>query len=300
MIDENWLGTVRGTTPEGYEIIGLLGVGAEKVVFEAKSADGQEVAMATPRWTLAYHIQEPSLALTTEPLYSVVNLNEKIHNLVGHRVWHRWVFWYHKLHVRYLRIIQKYGIPGCIASSMTQDSIEYVPFFLKSPGMDERLIELAEWPEPVASDPNSILIYIPEDLVVEPLRDTVWTARNWAAKAIEAIRQYPDRVPYTPSRLYYNPLILWGGAILDDFFVDEEIEEVAEFITHRFGRLSKREDVFELQGQFFCIASMLAQYFEGKIDKQIGRWLKLAGLCGIHGEITDSSGRTVATNFPMK
>jgi hypothetical protein len=300
MIDEEWLKTVRGRTPDGFDIIGLLGVGTQKVVFEAKAPDGRSIAMQTPRWTLAYHIQEASLALTTEPRYSVSDLNEKICKLVGSRVVHRWIFWYHKLHVRYLRILQKNGIAGCIFSSDTPDSLEYIPFFLKSPGMIERLSELAEWPEPSASDPNSLLIYMHEDLVTEPLRDTVFSAHRWAAEAIEAIKRYPDNgVPYTPSGLYENPLIAWGGAILDDFFTDEEVEEAATFITERFGRLSERKDIFELQGQFFCIASMLAQYFEGKIDSHIQRWLRLAGLCGIYGSVLDRSGRTVATNLSV-
>jgi hypothetical protein len=292
---------VRGRTPAGFEIVSLLGVGAQKVVFEAEAADGRRVAMATPRWTLAYHIHEPSLALTTEPRYSVASLNEKIYKLVGSKVLHRWVFWYHKLHIRFLRMIQKIGVPGCVFSCQTAESVEYIPFFLKSPGMVERLSELVEWPDPTADDPNSVLIYMHEDLTTEPLRDTVFSARKWAGEAIGAIDRYSDSaVPYMPSSLYQNPLILWGGAILSDFFTDDEIEEAATFISDRFGRLSERNDIFELQGQSFCIGSMLAQYFEGKVDADLQRWLRLAALCGIYGSFNDQSGRTVASNLSFR
>ena len=296
MIDEDWLREVRGRTPQGFNVTGLLGVGAEAVVFKVQDKEGNSFALKTSRATLAYHIQELSLALSCDRKYSVATVNEKLYKLVGNKSYHRMVLWYHKVHVRYLRIIQKVGVRGSLFSTNSIQSIEYLPFFLKSPGMIERLTELVEWPD---DDLESALIFMPEDPAGGGLQDTVFSARRWAAEAIRDISQLSDRAaPYVPDRLYNNPLIIWGGAIISDFFVDDELEQVATFIRDRFGWLPNREDVFEFQGQFFCVADMLAEQFEGELDVELARWLRLAGLCGIRGQITDRSGRVVASSFP--
>jgi hypothetical protein len=70
MIDELWLRDLRVSGPEG-DIVGLLGVGSEWVVFERLKPSGARTALSFRRNHLGFNMQEVSHLLTDKPGYDL-------------------------------------------------------------------------------------------------------------------------------------------------------------------------------------------------------------------------------------
>jgi hypothetical protein len=74
LIDEIWLRDLRVSSSDG-DIVGLLGVGAEWVVFEFLRPGGLRTARSFHKNLLGFHIREVSHFLTDEPGYDLDRVN---------------------------------------------------------------------------------------------------------------------------------------------------------------------------------------------------------------------------------
>lgn len=294
MLDKKWLESIRCESKYGFKVVGLVAIGSEKVVLNIVTTDGKEQVLYTSRCELGYHLKEIPLFLSDLPQYDVNILNEKIIGLAGSDVLHKWTYFLNCLHVRFLKIIKNNGVQALVFSSMTPESEEYIPFFLKSPGMKERLTELANWPEPDPDEPLSMFITIPGELGGEPFQDTVISAHEWAIGALREIEKLPELQDLKPSSMYENPLILWGAAIMSNLFTDDELDIAVEFVEAKFGRLPERDDIVTILSQFSAIASMVAQCGIPYENSDLKRWTRFATKLGCIVRIHDREGNTVA------
>lgn len=105
MIDQEWLSQLNFVRPDGLHIQGVLGIGSEKVVLKATASDGKELALATYRHVLGYHIREIPLLLSEKPMYDVGRLNRKVAQLMGDETLDEMTAEYDRLFCSVIRIL---------------------------------------------------------------------------------------------------------------------------------------------------------------------------------------------------
>src|SRR2546422_3113343 len=155
MIDQEWLRNLDFVRPDGLHIKGLVGIGSEKVVLKATARDGKELAMATYRHVLGYHIREIPTVLSDKPMYDVNRLNRKLAQLIGDDSLDEMTSEYDRLFSSVVRILYE----GCTKDSQSKANVpmvvaglslllipsepDAVPFLLATPMMKRRLQEIA-------------------------------------------------------------------------------------------------------------------------------------------------------------
>lgn len=118
MIDEEWLNELRFDTLAG-KVIGLAGMGGEKVVFLVERPNGDRVVLKTYHHVLGYHIKEIPPFLTETPQYDVQRVNEKLARLIGRNDLDLMVGEYSRLHSSILNIFHEQGVvKGMLAGAL--------------------------------------------------------------------------------------------------------------------------------------------------------------------------------------
>src|ERR1044071_1975496 len=135
MIDENWLQQLDFESFNGLKIKGLAGLGSENVVLKGILPDGKQVVVKTRKNHLGFYLKEIPPFLTVKREYDVDRLNRKLYSLIGNPVIDEMSNSYDKLHSFVLKIAHEPGIEGLILGIRTPESVETVPFILKSPGV---------------------------------------------------------------------------------------------------------------------------------------------------------------------
>jgi len=84
--------------------------------------------------------------------------------------------------------------------------------------------------------------------------------------------------PLSPQTLSSNPLFVWGAAVMDGFFTDDELPRVVKFVEAMMGRLRALPDADLFLRQITAVAAALTSVS----DCDIKRLMKLCGLLGFH------------------
>jgi hypothetical protein len=306
MIDQEWLGNLNFIGTHGLHIEGLAGLGSEKVVFKATAPDGKELVIQTYRHHLGYHIREIPLLLSDKPLYDVRRLNRKLAQIVGDNSLDEMSADYDRLFSSVIRILfegctkgeqSRVDVPGVLAALsmfVTPASPEALPFLLGTPMMARRLQELAT----LSPDPaNPISFWVRVNGPNFPIEAHADQIKGWATDILAYCRSANDRAPFEPESLSRNPMFVWGAAVTDEFFVDDELPAAVMFIEEEFGRLPSHPNVVQLLEQISAIASLMACVLkESKVD----RLVKLCGMLGLMFDVHDREGKIVASSVPRR
>jgi hypothetical protein len=142
VIDEDWLRGLRVVTPRG-NIVGLLGIGSESIVFEVVMPDGIRLARSIRKNHLGFHIREVSHTLTDAPGYDLDRVNAKLLQLLDSQLVDSMTHPYDQLYSKIIKILHQRGIPGVTFSSRSPDSVDSIPFILHTRGLHRRLTEIA-------------------------------------------------------------------------------------------------------------------------------------------------------------
>jgi hypothetical protein len=300
MIDEDWLASQRFTTPQGVEVVGLKGIGSEKVVFEGRLPDGRGVVLKTYKHHLGYHIRELPLVLTGDPRYNVERLNNKLLRLVGDRTFDGMTRELDRLYSCIIQTLFEDGVVGVISSSFSPDSVESIPFILHTPGTIRRLEEIAALadsapdPQLPKGDPIQIASVNGANFPIMGFRSKL---RSTAAELLRAVHQVPEVDPeLEPDSLPENPLYVWGAAVMDGFFTDEELPIAVAFIRQHFGPLTDHPKLTTIIGQVDAIGCLLAQLLK---KSGVERFVRFCAMNGLAIQVTDRRGSIVVDGLQM-
>lgn len=286
MIDREWFSSLRFTSVTGGEVIETK-LGTEKAVFIVQNEDGEKNILKMYKNHLGLHINEIPPMVSKNQLYQVDDLNLKLEGLLGNPYFDLMPHDFDRLHSLVAKIVFEHGITGVIASLFTPDSIETVPFILNTPGLKRRVSEMQEMTSPKAEREDMPITINGPNFPIN-----LWPGvTKWTGIDLETIR-YPEE--YKPETLNNNPLFIWGGAVLDGFFTDEELPIAAQYIETRFGSLPSRPDAMTIIAQMNAIANLLAQYFD---NVNVERLVKFCALCGVLFDVYDKDGKNIANGL---
>jgi len=277
MIDEDWLKSLRFESLQGVQVTGLVATGSTHVVLDALTPEGEHVVLKTYRHALGFHIKEIPPFITAKKEYDVGRVNEKLRRLIGRDDLDDMTAEYDRLYSSITRLVQEIGVPGAVLRSAMQGLLDdEMLFLLKTPGMRRRLQHWATMREEARDSTDLILIVNGPNF---PMTIPRVQLIAWARKTLREIEELPPPANLAPESLTSNPLYVWGAAVMDGFFTDDELPAVADYIEQHFGRLPARDDIFPLLNQCTAIAELMTFYLK---ESEVARFVKLCAACGLH------------------
>lgn len=302
MIDQEWLSNLDVVRPDGLHIKGLAGIGSEKVVLKTTTPDGKGLVLQTYRHVLGYHIREIPLIVSVKPLYDVNRLNRKLAQLVGDDTLDEMTSEYDRLFSSVIRILyqgctrnaqSKANVPLVVATLsqlLTPSDPEALAFLLATPMMNRRLQALASLtPDP--ADPASMFVHVNgPNFPIDDLMDEV---TEWARSMLEYCAGSKDNPPFEPATLSQNPLFIWGAAVTDGFFTDDELPSAVAFVRQQFGDLPSHPRVMQFLEQITAVATLMACVLD---ESELKRLVKLCGMLGFMFDVYDREGKVVASS----
>jgi hypothetical protein len=262
-LDKQWLASLQFLTPDGSAYSGLLDISDDQFVMEFTGAGGTtHVSHSTHH--LGFYLRELPLFLTGDPLYKIDGLNEKLRNSIGNYWLDSMSAPYETLYVRLIDVLRNGGVSALKQTAWSSQAADSVPFILHSPGMKRRLVEL------VAHADSAIA--------------------ERARKLLSDIALVDYSADLCPERLPYNPLFVWGAALMDGFFTEAEIPIAAEFVRQL--EHSEISSNVMLIGQASALAHLIAQFVDAAI---VQRFAHFCALAGFHFRVT--SGATIIVDY---
>ncbi|MDQ3821033.1 MAG: hypothetical protein M3362_25590, partial [Acidobacteriota bacterium] len=229
-----------------------------------------------------------------EPKYEIGRLNQKLLRLIGNPLLDSMTCEYDRLYSVLIKIMHEHGVPGLIASILTPESVEALPFILHTLGMKRRLTDIATLTNKTFPDEDS---YVSVNGANFPIKGLDFKLVPWAKKTLEAIEYLPQQDPdISPERLPENPLYVWGAAVMDGFFTDEQIPLAVKFINEQFGSLPKHPQVSTFLAQADALAHLLVNFLE---NSEVSRFVKLCAQSGFIFQVRDRTGNVVIDGFKM-
>jgi hypothetical protein len=295
MIDELWLRDLRVSGPEG-DIVGLLGVGAEWVVFETLKPGGERTALSFYKNLLGFHIREVSYFLTDKPGYDLDRLNRKLRRLMSAPSVDSMIGPYDRLYSKIISELAAGGPQNLMSQArkkMGWSAAEAIPFMLSTKGVKRRIDEIASLDSGDVDEREIVTVNGPSfPMTADRSKLASWgkMMRDFLTEFTELLsaQGIPDPA-IKPDRLEANPLYVWGGAAIDGFFTDGEFTQVAEYINGEFGKLPVSDAVVTYSQQAMFLSHLLALYMD---ESRFVRLVKLAAVLGLDFPVTDQEGRT--------
>lgn len=289
MIDEEWLKSIRIETFSKGKVIGLLGHGAEYIVFKVAFPDGRELAMRVKGNHLGFYLKEIPPFMSPAPLYDVVRLNEKLATLVGNPLLDEMTDQYDLLYSLVQKLLYETSINKFVFSTINTDA---ATFILKSPGMTRRLQELATLS--IKKGNPFYRVNVRNEYAFDVETDDI---RRWAKKALDDIQNLkPQNHPFNPETLAFNPLYAWGAAVMDGFFTDNEIPRAADIMNMKFGPLTSNPAASVYSFQIGAIADLFGQFLP---KSPVQRLVIFCAKGGFLLQVVDGSGKVIADGFSV-
>jgi hypothetical protein len=296
MIDELWLRDLRVLGPEG-EIVGLLGTGAEWVVFELLKPSGERTALSFRGNHLGFQIREVSHLLTDKPDYDLGRVNRKLRRLMSSSSVDSTIGPYDLLYSKIIRDLAAGGVQNLMSQArakMGWSAAEAVPFILGTKGVARRIDEIASLDSGDADRHELVTVNGP----IFPLTADRGDLASWARVMRDFLSEFIEQLsvqgipdPFLkPGLLEDNPLYVWGGAAMDGFFTDQEFTQVAEYLNGEFGELPTHDAVVTFSQQMMFLSHLLALYTQ---ESFFIRVVKLSAVLGLLFPVTDQDGRTI-------
>jgi hypothetical protein len=296
MIDELWLRDLRVSGSDG-DIVGLLGIGAEWVVFELLQPDGQKIARSFRKNLLGFHIREVSHFLTDEPGYDLDRVNRKLRRLMSAPSVDTMIAPYDRLYSGIIRDLATGGPQNLISQArakMGWSAAEAIPFILGTKGVIRRIDEIASLDSGEADSHETVTINGPS----LPMTADRGDLASWGKMMRDFLPEFNARLSaqgipdpsLKPDLLEANPLYVWGGAAMDGFFTDHEFTQAAEYLNGEFGEFPTHDAVVTYAQQAMFISHLLALYTK---ERLFVRLVKLSAVLGLDYPVTDQDGKTM-------
>jgi hypothetical protein len=208
MIDQQWLdGALRFELQSGERVKGVGGVGGSNVVMRYQDTAGKEWALRLPKSLFLFpsYIHEVPNSFAPSVQYDVGRLNRKLGSLVGDIQVYILVEAFNELFTSLIDALAADAADLDIATGESDEATRALRFLLQTPVFDYRLAELESGR------------YSREE-------------RDWAAATRQSIQRLPHDRGLRAGDLLENPLPVWGGAVLEGYFISSEIPTAAAAI----------------------------------------------------------------------
>ena len=230
------------------------------------------------------------MTLTLKPEYDLQRLNNKLLRLVGNPSLDSTIRPYDRMYTAFIAALHQHGVARLLSEREIANYREDIIFILHTPGIQQRLQDMAALKRGRRSEEESELLkhYFPSPkmfirsiplrllglpVVINSVRDTRYRIVLRARKNLWAIRHVVHGSPHSrPEKLPENPLYIWGAAIIDGFFTDEELPAVADFLTKQFGSLPLHPLAETFTRQLTALLHLLPQSEE---PENVYRFIKL-------------------------
>jgi hypothetical protein len=272
MLDIEWLDGIRSALPSGHRFAGLQGYGADHVAFRMIAPDGMEEIFKTYVTRLGFHIREIPLDMSAGPAYDVGQLNKKLDRLTGELRLDQMAHDYSRLFSGIMKAAHNLGI-GAILRADRRTAVA-VAFLCCSAPFAARLDDLASLGNPHRSQPEIVTVNGPS-FPFSALTPQLRKFCQEAAATIEVIR--PTVEDAQPDKLPDNPLYVWGAAVTDGFFTDEEIPLAVAYLTERYGPLTEHPDCVIWLDQIDNVAYLMKRFLQGSGVDRLVRFCQAAG-----------------------
>ena len=288
MIDREWLEALQFRKSDGSRVHGIHAIGGESVILRATRSDGQELALKVRKHHLGFHIRELPLFLTDGVShYSVDRLNSKLLGLLGNPLLDGISSDFDRLHSSIINLLEKYGVMGVQLASAVDgsgfeirgvSSDEAIHFLLGTPGIKRRLGDWASLSEDYQHRAEGILsVNGPNFPFTKTRRELI----GWARKTLAEIDALDPILE--PSLLADNPLYVWGAAVTDGFFTDDELPVAVDFLNKHFGPLRKHSNAVIFLEQARAIAHLLGYFLQ---NSAAPRFAQFCGMLGFRFQMT--------------
>jgi hypothetical protein len=292
MIDETWLSSLRFESLNGIRVVGLLGVGSEKVTLEAVAPDGRQLAMQTYKHHLGYHIKEIPPTFCHDCQYDRARLNRKLEQIVGMPGVDEMISDWDRLYSAIVKMIIDKGVEPLLLLPLADPSAalltDSLPLLVGSSPVRRRLTEFAELGE---SGELFVRVNGP-NFPIDEMRPTLVRSAKAALARLDSLTEAAD--------IESNPLFIWGGAAMEEFFRGQDMRIVGKDITARFGSLSRSRDAYRLINEADALANVFAFFFTSDRDlAAIVRFTTLCAHAGLVFDVSNRSGQVVASGMSM-
>ncbi len=298
MLDEQWLKSLRFETVTGDNVVDLLGIGADWISLEVEDGEGKKFCFQTYRRNLGISIKEIPPGICKNREYDVSRLNRKILRLVGNKLLDDMCLQYDRLYACILRFLYtseqkghpELGVPALIMSLPDPDSSYFI---LSSPGMKRRLADLASLEvkkdKPFTTFGNP---FFPNSSLTE------WIIK-WASLVLKQIENLAVTTQLAkPETFASNPLLVWGAAVMDGFFTEDEMQEAVKYIYDNFGNLVAHSESATWMLQATLFANLHAHFLQGVFGYEpVKRFGQFCGKAGFHFPIYDADGKLITYGF---
>ena len=252
VIDHEWLKQLRVEILDGYRVEGAF-LGGRNAVLKVMEPSGKESAIRFDRELLLFpaYIREIPRWLSTTPQYDVDRLNRKLHGLLGDPNVPRLVRDYNTVFYSIAASFREDGMSALDeVTGETEEQTTALRVMLKSPPMAHWL---AEW-----------------------CTDETASSRAWASDARAAIARIPDPGPtFAPETMLDNPLFVWGGAVLEDYFTRAQFPELTKVLEPQMKSVSDAHAQAFLN-QMGILAQFMGQMF-GRCPPRLALFLDSTG-----------------------
>ncbi len=283
MIDREWLNALEFNSTGGMRVHGLANEGGDNILLLATTPEGRDVVLKVRKHHLGLHIRELPLFLTdNKPLYDVGRLNQKLLRLLGNPFFDGMTCEYDRVYTSVINLLRQLGMTGLTlaavfegmrsASLRAVESDEAILFILRTQGMKRRIADWAALPRAYENAAEGILsVNGPNFPFTLPRAELI----DWAAEMLKAIDASPDIL--RPSTLEQNPLYVWGAAVMDGFFTDDELPAVVDFLNEHFGPMRRHPQAVIFLGQARMVAHLLDNYLK---ESKVERFDRLCSMVG--------------------
>lgn len=296
MIDEDWLSHLDFPAKNGIRIGGLEGVGNEKVVLTAFQPDGTRIVVQTYKHHLGYHIQEVPPFLSAAREYDVARVNRKLLDLMGSgyvdaispdydRMFSSVIKWFHTSFCTH-QAMNDWSVSRVAMIIRTSSSLvapmspEALHFISATEGIERRLQEIASLPPG-----NDVRLMLPRvNLPNFPIDGTRDELVKWAERMLLVQADLRTDAPFQPETLEHNFLFVWGAAVLDEFFPNEELSQVKHFIEGEVGDIVAQATQTAWFEQIEAVAHLLASFLKrSNVERLVHFCGALGFLFAVHG-----------------
>jgi hypothetical protein len=297
MLDEEWLNSLRFELPDEHEklngctVDGLLGIGSAWIIFSVVCPNGEKYVFK--HYTILHHfLKETPLTKLSKSNDDIRRINQKLYRLIGNSLVDKMCRQYNRLYsflICDLFIRSKLtehpqlGFESLILNHFSELHPEILSIF-HTPGIKQQLSNL------------STLSHDESYIDLSPLFPNAWGRSEevitWAKNALEIIENIPIEAPLKPDLIAYNPLYIWGAAVMDELLMEQEMPAAVTFIEEKFGKLTEHVECVNWISQISWIIELYVRCLENNSNNilKIKRFAKLCSLAGYIVPVYDKNG----------
>jgi hypothetical protein len=193
----------------------------------------------------------PDAVVTRRPDESIDMLNARLEGMFDNSRLDLTAAIWRKLYDSLLDVLQRGGVSELQVTAWQPQALDSVPFILHTQGMREKLLSLASAADMKQAEAARSLFF--------------------------EIASLPMDAQLAPHQMGRNPLLLWGGAVLDGVVAESELESAAKAARAVADKSVRALDMMTIIGHLVTLGHLIAQFVEEAPVESFVRFCSIAG-----------------------